>query len=319
MFAARGIAVSLSTFVIVYCALSVAITCGSRQFRAWRRVSARRTADLLFALRLFPLITAAVVTAVFTTPSFLLLEPRTIDEPLGKVSLALGAFALTLGVIGMLNTATAMHRASRVTAEWTQGARSAKSLTSIPVLRVSPVWPAMTVTGILHPRILLSRAAELRLTDNELQAALNHELAHVRFGDNLKKLVMRFVVFPGMRRLENAWLEAIEYAADDAAVGTTRDALDLAAALIKLSRGIPPDSIADFTIGLLKNPPSTVCTRVERLLVWAEEGTVEPPKRYRWQRVTVGFIAMLALLTTFAITYNDLLVRVHTATEWLVR
>src|SRR5215468_9643450 len=80
MFAARGIAVSLSTFVIVYCVLSLAITCVPHPSLACvRRLSVRRAADVLFALRMFPLVTAALVTAVFTAPSFLLLEPRSID------------------------------------------------------------------------------------------------------------------------------------------------------------------------------------------------------------------------------------------------
>jgi Zn-dependent protease with chaperone function len=67
-----------------------------------------------------------------------------------------------------------------------------------------------------------------------LQTALNHEVAHVSRRDNLKKLLLRFVAFPGMSGLETAWLEATEMAADDAAVSTAGDALDLAAALIKL-------------------------------------------------------------------------------------
>ena len=46
--------------------------------------------------------------------------------------------------------------------------------------------------------MLLSGAAELVLTTNELQTALNHEIAHVRRRDNLKKLLLRFVAFPGM-------------------------------------------------------------------------------------------------------------------------
>ena len=36
--------------------------------------------------------------------------------------------------------------------------------------------------------------------------------------DNLKKLVFRFCPFPGMSKLESAWSQAAEMAADDAAV-----------------------------------------------------------------------------------------------------
>jgi hypothetical protein len=82
MFAARGIAVSLSIFVIIYGVVSLGVV--SLWRRAWasaRRLSVRRAADVLFALRMFPVITAALITVTLTVPSFLLLEPRAIDEP----------------------------------------------------------------------------------------------------------------------------------------------------------------------------------------------------------------------------------------------
>ena len=207
MFAARGIAVSLSIFVIIYCLVSLVVVFLWRRIRVCaRRLSVGGAAHMLFALRMLPLITAALITATLTVPSFLLLEPRAIDEPLGGVLLALGSFGLMVGFVAILNAALALRTASRAVAEWTRGARPAESQSSVPVLTLSAAWPAMTVTGIFRPRILLSRAAQLELTGGELQAALNHELAHVRRADNLKKLLMRFVSFPGMRRLEAAWL-----------------------------------------------------------------------------------------------------------------
>jgi beta-lactamase regulating signal transducer with metallopeptidase domain len=320
MFAVRGFAISLSVFVIVYCLLSLAVACGSR--RAWvraQRLSARRAADMLFAVRMSPLIMAASITATLIVPSFLLLEPRAIDEPVGEVSLALGAYGLILGLVGIINAAIVLRKASRAVANWTSGARLAQSASSVPVLTISQASPAMTATGILRPRILLSGAAKLHLTGGELQAALDHELAHVRRADNLKKLLMRFVAFPGMRGLEAAWLETTEMAADDAAVATTRDALDLAAALIKLSRMIPEAAPTDLTAALVHGPASAVQARVARLLAWKEEHGVPAGKRPRWQRLTFGLAATLAAIAMFALTYSQLLVKVHTATEWLVR
>ena len=90
MFAMRGIAVSFSVFVILYCALSVAV-CG-----VWRRLwsggqqySAGRCADRLFVLRLAPWVVASGVTLLLAVPSFLLLEPRAVDEPMGAVPVVL--------------------------------------------------------------------------------------------------------------------------------------------------------------------------------------------------------------------------------------
>ncbi|MGC2326659.1 MAG: hypothetical protein WA604_08090, partial [Candidatus Sulfotelmatobacter sp.] len=84
MFAARLVAVSFSVFVLVYSGMSLAVSCGWRKFWVFsQRYPVWRTADLLFGLRLFPVLAAAAVTAVFTVPSFVLLEPRSIKEPIG--------------------------------------------------------------------------------------------------------------------------------------------------------------------------------------------------------------------------------------------
>ena len=206
MFALRGIAVSLSVFVIVYAVLSLAVGAGSRwliyRLRA-QHLPVRRLADLLFALRMFPLATAAIITAGFTVPSFLLLEPRAIDEPLGAIPLVLGICGAAVAVFGVANAALALRRVSRSIAKWTITAQPLTACAPVPVLRISPAasavtfpapafpssaFPSMTAAGILRPKVLLSRAAESMLTASELQTALRHEVAHVRRCDNLKKL-----------------------------------------------------------------------------------------------------------------------------------
>ena len=150
MFAARGIAVSLSVFVMVYCVLSLAVC------RAWRAVwlhaqrhPVRRVADVLFALRMLPLVAAAVITAAFTVPSFLLLEPRAIDEPMGGIPLALGICGAMLGIFGVANASIALRRASRTIATWTSAAQPVESCSPIPVLRISRVVPAKFALGCL--------------------------------------------------------------------------------------------------------------------------------------------------------------------------
>jgi len=319
MFAARGIAVSLSVFVIVYSLLSLALVCGWRRASAWaQRLSLGRAADMLFVLRMFPFFTAALMTAALTVPSFLLLEPRATDEAVGAVSLALGACGLSLGLVGIMNAAIVLRRASRVVNQWTRGARPAESAGSVPVLTISPASPALIATGILRPRILLSSAAEMQLSGGELQAALNHELAHVRRADNLKKLLLRLVAFPGMAGLEAAWLETTEMAADDAAVATICDALDLAAALIKLSRMVPDTATTDLTAAFVHGPASAVYARVERLLAWSKEHNPAAEKHSRSYGLTLS-LAALSAIAMFALTYSKLLVHIHTATEWLVR
>ena len=70
--------------------------------------------------------------------------------------------------------------------------------------------------------------------------------------------------------LERAWREATEMAADDAAVSNVSEALDLAAAVIKLSRLAPLEPPAELTTALVHSPAESVNARVERLIAWSE-------------------------------------------------
>ncbi|MGO9088148.1 MAG: M56 family metallopeptidase [Candidatus Sulfotelmatobacter sp.] len=333
MFAARGLAVSMSVFVIVYGVLSLAVCFSWR--RVWRysqRHPASWIANLLFALRMFPLAAAAAITIAVTVPSFLWLEPRAIDEPTGGIALVLSLCGAGLGMIGLLNMGMAVHRAARAISLWTHAAQpveatQVKPTEDLPVLRISRPVPALVTAGIVRPRIILSDAAESALTAGELQAALQHEVAHVRRRDNLKRLLLRLVPFPGMSALEAAWAEAAEMAADEAAVSNPAEALDLAAALIKLSRLAPACQPSDLTAALLHGhglderglddhgPGSAVGARVERLLSW-NDWRNRPLRKYSpWY----GLAAAVATVAVFSVTYSQLLVHVHTATEWLVR
>jgi Zn-dependent protease with chaperone function len=320
MFGARLVAVSFSAFVLVCSGLSLAVSCVWRKFWLYsQRYPVRWSADLLFGLRLFPWVAAAVVTLAFTVPSFVLLEPRSIDEPIGIAPLLLGLCGLMLVAFGVLNAARAVKTASRALTLWMSEAKLVESRGKIPVVRISRVVPALAAAGIFRPRILMSGAAEFLLTERELQTAVRHELAHVRRRDNLKKLLLRLVGFPGMAGLEAAWLEATELAADDAAVFNAGEALDLAAALIKLSRMAPAEVQIDLTAALVHSPAAVMNVRVERLIAWNEERRIPTRRGYRGYSLWCTAGATLALVAAFAVSYSALLVRVHTATEWLVR
>jgi len=316
MFVVRGIAVSFAVFVMMYCVLSMGVS------RCWRAILGqmqhfpiRRVADLLFVLRMLPLIAATLITAAFTVPSFLLLEPRTIQEPVGGIPLGLGICGAMMGIAGIVNAVRASRRASHAIFAWTRESEQVDCRGRVAILRISQAVPAMTAAGIIRPKVLLSNVAEFLLTPNELQTALKHELAHVRRWDNLKKLLLQFVVFPGMAGLEGAWLECTEMAADDAAVASVRDALDLAAALLKLSRFTPEGPMVEVTAALVHSPASAMNARIERLITWSDERLAPLQHLLSWY----GLGAILSTTALFAFTYSQLLVRVHTATEWLVR
>jgi Zn-dependent protease with chaperone function len=315
MFLARGIALSVSVMVLLYASLSLVVGWGWRMVeRRFRRFSAQVTADLLFGLRIMPLVLSALVTLVFTVPSFLLLEPHSIDEPIGAIPLALSGCGVLLFVAGMFKATMAQIKTSRVVSDWLSGATQVAPGRSVPVFRAGKFIPALTAAGILKPKVLMSEAVVTVLREPELRVALGHEVAHVRRRDNLKKLLLRFCAFPAMAGLEKAWSEIAEMAADDAAVSNASEALDLASALIKLSRLEPVSHLADLTTALLRGPAATVSARVERLIAWDQAHT--STRRFStWYALLPAF----GMVVCAGVTYNAALSQLHLVTEWLVR
>ncbi len=314
MFALRGVVISLAVFATVYCLISLAVRFTWRKLDSYfKPSSARWQAEYFFVVRMLPLFSAALVMAALAIPSFVMFEPRSIEEPLSSVAVILALMGLALLLFGFAKSVAALRRASRMIAKWTRKAGSVQTEAPVSVLQVSGDVPAMTATGIVRPRVLLSDAAASALSANELHAALNHELAHVRRRDNFRKLLLQFAAFPGMSSLEFAWLEATEMAADDAAVSNAAEALDLASALIKLSRFSSLNPPVELTAALVHSPASLVDARVKRLIAWTQR-----PHAKRNHLTAYGMAAGVVALALFFF-YGQLLVHVHAATEWLMR
>ncbi len=315
MFLARGIALSLSVMVLLYASLSLVVGWGWRMVeRCFRRFSAQVTADFLFSLRIMPLVLSGLATLVFMVPSFLLLEPHSTDEPIGAIPLALSCCSVLLFVVGTFKATVAQVRTTKVVADWSSEATRVATGASVPVFRTGKVVPALTAVGILKSKVLMSDGAAAVLTESEFRTALAHEVAHVRSRDNLKKLLFRFCSFPGMAGLEKTWSQAAEIKADDAAVSSASEALDLASALIKLSRLAAIPHSADLTTALLRRPAATVSARVERLIAWDYAHTAA--RRFStWYALLPAFGTVVCT----ALTYNAVLSQLHLATEWLVQ
>jgi len=143
---------------------------------------------------------------------------------------------------------------------------------------------------------------------------VSHELAHIRCRDNLKKALLCLCVFPGMSKIERAWTEAAEMAADNAAVSSEREALDLASALIKISRLAPVARTPELAMSLVPDS-SSVGDRVQRLLAWKEPNATRQCKRGLCAGISLTILA--AALAT--ITYPPALGYMHTLTEMLIR
>jgi Zn-dependent protease with chaperone function len=316
MFVLRCLGVSLSFFLLLYGGLSLAVMRGWRLAeRAARKLPARLLADVLFALRSLPFAVAVLVTLIFVVPSFLLLEPRVVSEPIGEIPLALGAACLLLLGAGALNAIAAQRQTSRAVSGWLRDATTDSNCYPVPLFRIRPSSPALAVAGGLSPRVLLSDAAAALLNGQELETALKHEMAHIYRRDNLKKLLFRLCTLPGMSGLETAWSETAEMAADDAAVSNSREALDLASALIKLSRFAPAQASAVLATGLAQTPGSALNARIERLVAWDETRLSKPTTSYLYY----GAPALVGAVLCMIATYSGVLGDMHKMTEWLVR
>jgi hypothetical protein len=311
MFAMREIAVSLTFFVLLYCLLSALVAIAWRSLELFR-ASEKLLADLFFVLRILPLVASIVLTLAFVVPSFQLLEPRSIDEQIGAMPLGLGVCALLLIAVGGWRVIAAHTKTSRMVAQWLDGASplNADTVAWAATFRTKREAPPIMLVGVRKPRVLVSASTVALLSPDELRIALRHELAHIRSQDNLKKLLFRFCPFPGMAQLESAWSRATELAADGASVSTPHDAVDLAAALVKLSRLVSVDVAAFCTAGFVTG---SVGERIARLLAWNERES----QNARLRPYAISGV-LITLLCAFS-TYGPALRLTHAATEWLVR
>jgi beta-lactamase regulating signal transducer with metallopeptidase domain len=317
-FALRGLLMTFSSAVLIYvCASLLVIGTWRDVWHFAKMYSAATCADLLFSFRIAPLGIAIGITAAFVMPSFLWLEPRKVMEPVGGLPLALGICGVAAMIVGVRNSLQALRKASRMVARWARASVGSELLdgtNSVAVMR-SAAAPPLTAAGILRPAVWLSRSAEAVLTLGELESALRHEIVHVRRRDNLRKLVLRLMTFPGMRALEGAWLEAAEMAADDAAVSSAAEALDLACAVIKLSQLGPLEAPGELTTALVHSPIGSLDARVQRLVAWEE--LHEPTTKESSSRLALSIAATSA--TVLVLSYGHLLFAMHAATELLMR
>lgn len=306
MFAARDVLVCLALFAVMYgtlsCLVGAAWLVGQRLYR--RRVPARPS--VLFGIRILPFAVSSLFAVFFTFPSFWLMERRALDED--ATTFLLAVFALVLLGGGAARVLRVSRLTSRLVSQWrskTNAERDAKAST----LSAAQGAPAMMLVGIWHPRVMVSDMATAALSENELRVAVRHELAHRRSWDNLKKLLMNAAPFPGMAGIERAWREAAELEADDSAVETRQDALDLATALIKLSRSASrwtePEIASTLVCG-----SSAVTLRVHRLLDWRARS------RFQWTW-PLALVSIL-IVTTIVSNYGTALVITHRLTELVV-
>lgn len=307
MFALRGAVVSLGFFAVMYCTLSCLVVSGWWATGGARRMRPARSAGFLFGLRILPLATSTLVAIFLTLPSFWLMERRSFDED--GTTFLLAAFALLLLIAGTARVLRARSRTTQAVTAWLASAGSA-SEAGVSATSAAKGAPALMLVGVCRPQVMVSDTAAAVLSEQELQVAVRHELAHQRSGDNLKKLLINAAPFPAMSSVEAAWREAAELAADDAAVASRQDALDLASALIKLSRGSQPWAEPEMASALVCGS-SSISLRVWRLLQW------HAPRR-RVRRAWPWALLSAVIVAGIATHYGATLILTHRLTELIV-
>ncbi len=182
--------------------------------------SPRKRKQAIFALRIFPLAAALIFVLAFLLPSYLLFEPHSPDEivsPKLAVPALLSLFGITFALFRVFGT---FRRTRNLLKSWLE--RSEKiSLEeiSVPVYRLRHPFPVIAVVGTFRPKMFIAEQIFDELSREEISAAIRHETGHLAERDNLKRTLMRvcrdLLVLQMGRRLEIAWSENAEIAADE--------------------------------------------------------------------------------------------------------
>jgi Zn-dependent protease with chaperone function len=199
-------------------------------------------AHILLALGLLPFALAGLFVLGLCVPSYLWLEPAAASERVGALCAALAFFGAATWVLSLARSVHSLF----VSLRHNRRCRRAGLETRIPgdsrALVVEDEAPLLAMSGLFHPRLLISRGVLRTLSPDQLDAALSHEHAHRASRDNAKRLLLLLApdIFPfvrPLRSLERSWSKFTEWAADDrAASGDSHRALSLAAALVSVAR-----------------------------------------------------------------------------------
>ncbi|MGC1483277.1 MAG: M56 family metallopeptidase [Candidatus Acidiferrum sp.] len=257
----------------------------------------------LLALRMFPCALAALFVLGLCVPSYLWLEPAATSERVGAICSVLGLLGGATWSIAIARSAHALF----IALKHNRLCRRAGHETRIPgesspLLVVQSEAPLLAMSGLLRPRLLISRGVLRRLSAEELSAALRHERAHLIARDNIKRFLILLApdtlpFFRPLRALEHNWSKFAEWAADDqAAAGDPSRAVSLAAALVQVARMGSGPRLPFLSTSLLACDRD-LSVRVDRLLHAAPGTPVRTWQRQPFLR-SAGFLfaACIALL-----------------------
>lgn len=300
----------------------------------WRALSGAATrwtastrAHMIFMLRVVPAAAAIVAVLALMLPAYILYEPRASAEEVNlKIAL--------LSLLSALSTTLALWRWHRVrqvtrrlTDDWLRQSTPIRVAgVSVPSYRVRHAFPVVALVGTFRPRLFIAEQVLASLSDEEMRSVVAHELGHLSARDNIKRTLLRgcrdlLMFAPFGRALDRAWAESAEQAADEFAARTDdASAIDLASALVKISRMVSPGTSPAMPAGafLLEEQLGGVAERVVRLTTLSKAISTPGQNSRRtasplWFYPSAALVAMLFLFID-----AELLIHVHTAVEHFV-
>lgn len=315
----RLLCLCFASFFLVHAALGVTAWIATQSAtRIGESMRSRSGARFLLTLRLLPVTLAVFAVLAFCIPSYLWLETNEATERVGLACCAMALLGAVVCASSLIRSVRALWLSLRHSMGYQREGWRAHS-TSLPVTVVNSDAPVLALTGLVRPRITVSRGVLQTLSQEELEAALAHEHAHHKSGDNWKRLALLLApdIFPfsqAFARLNRSWAKLIEWAADDdATAGDARRSVSLASALVHIAR-LGARAASPLASGFLKNDDE-LPARVNRLLGLAAQQA--SPHR---ARVTLSSVMALAIsLAVAAMIWPGTLSSVHRLLEQLLR
>lgn len=308
-----AITLSLAVLLVLNFLVSLLATIAWRAFSPLvQNRSAQSRAQLIFGLRIQPMVGTLVVITFFLLPAYFLFEPHTTDEVV-STKLALLAVISAVGIATALRRVFKTMRAtSQLVSDWLDHAEELSIPgVAIPVYKISHSFPIFAIVGTLRPRMFIAAQVLESLGEQEVEAAIAHEFGHLAARDNFKRILLRIcrdlLIIPCGESLDRAWAENVEAAADEHAArsGGRQTALSLASALVKIARMVPvgTNPALKASAFLINGQTCDVTWRVRKLLeIAGNPGFFENRRRFwtgfpQWIYAAVIFISILFLAT----------------------
>jgi Zn-dependent protease with chaperone function len=329
MYYLLAITLALALLLVLNFLVSLAADVGWRVLSPLaRNWSARRRAQIIFGLRIQPIAGTLIFITFFLLPAYFLFEPHSSDEVV-STNLALLAFISAVGIGTALRRVFKTMRATRrLAADWLACAEPLPlPNVSLPVYVIKHSFPVFAVIGTLRPRIFIARQVLESLGEREIEAAVTHEFGHLAARDNFKRILLRtcrdLLIISYGEKLERAWAENVEAAADEyaARTGGRETALNLASALVKIARMVPVGSKPSLPASafLIDGQGCDVTWRVGRLLeIAGSTEFFEKRQRFGADFPLWVYSSALFVFILFLATDHSFLQKVHFCVEILV-